>query len=82
MELKPNSLDLNGNELEHALELEDMKRNPISIRGADYAHHITTCSPSFSDLPTALLPLLTAGINHHIIPKTFSCKSIINLKIL
>ena len=26
MELEPNSLDWNGNELEHKLELEDMKR--------------------------------------------------------
>ena len=26
MELEPNSLDWNGNELEHELELEDMKR--------------------------------------------------------
>ena len=28
--------------------------NPISTGVADYAHHITTCSPGFSDLPTAL----------------------------
>ena len=28
--------------------------NPISIRGADYAHHINTGPPVFSDLPTAL----------------------------
>ena len=28
MELEPNSLDWNGNELEHELELEDMKRTP------------------------------------------------------
>ena len=26
MQLEPNSLDWNGNELEHELELEDMKR--------------------------------------------------------
>ena len=30
--------------------------NPISQpEGADYAHHITTGTPGFSDLPTALL---------------------------
>ena len=29
--------------------------NPISTRGADYAHHITTGRPGLSDLPTALL---------------------------
>ena len=28
--------------------------NPISIRGADYAHHSTTSPPGFSDLATAL----------------------------
>jgi len=28
--------------------------NPISTRGADYAHLITTGTPGFSDLPTAL----------------------------
>ena len=28
--------------------------NPISTRGTDYAHLITTCTPGFSDLPTAL----------------------------
>ena len=28
--------------------------NPISIRRADYAHNITTCPPTFLDLPTAL----------------------------
>ena len=28
--------------------------NPISTRGADYAHHITAGTPGFSDLPTAL----------------------------
>ena len=27
MELEPNSIDWNGNELEHKLELEDMERN-------------------------------------------------------
>ena len=29
--------------------------NPISTRGTDYAHLITTGTPVFSDLPTALL---------------------------
>ena len=29
--------------------------NPISTRGAHYAHHITTGPPGFSDLPTARL---------------------------
>ena len=28
--------------------------NPISTRGADYAHHITAGTSGFSDLPTAL----------------------------
>ena len=28
--------------------------NPISTRGTDYSHHIATCHPGFSDLPTAL----------------------------
>ena len=27
--------------------------NPISTRGTDYAHLITTGTPGFSDLPTA-----------------------------
>ena len=30
--------------------------NPISTRGTNYAHIITTGTPGFSDLPTALLP--------------------------
>ena len=29
MDLEPNSLDWNGNELEHKLELEDMKRTRV-----------------------------------------------------
>ena len=28
--------------------------NPISTRGADYAHHSTSSPPGFSDLATAL----------------------------
>ena len=31
MELEPNSLDWNGNELEHELELEDMKHTYVMI---------------------------------------------------
>ena len=31
MELEPNSLDWNGNELEHELELEDMKRTFVNL---------------------------------------------------
>ena len=31
------------------------KVNPISTRGADYAHHSTTSPPRFSDLATALI---------------------------
>ena len=31
MELELNSLDWNGNELEHELELEDMKRTNLSL---------------------------------------------------
>ena len=30
-ELEPNSLDWNGNELEHELELEDMKRTIVNV---------------------------------------------------
>ena len=41
--------------------------NPISTRGTDYTHLITTGTPGFSDLPTALstrlkMPLLVAII--------------------
>ena len=32
MELEPNSLDWNGNELEHKHELEDMKRTHMMVR--------------------------------------------------
>ena len=32
MVLEPNSLDWNGNELEHELELEDMKRTQICLK--------------------------------------------------
>ena len=28
--------------------------NPIPTRGADYPHHITTCTPGFENLTTAL----------------------------
>ena len=37
--------------------------NPISTRGTDYAHLITTGTPGFSDLPTALIyNIQAAGI--------------------
>ena len=32
LELEPNSLDWNGNELEHILELEDMKRTQLYFK--------------------------------------------------
>ena len=32
MELEANSLDWNGNELEHELELEDMKRTHVTSK--------------------------------------------------
>ena len=35
--------------------------NPISTRGTDYAHLITTGTPGFSDLPTALQSLEILG---------------------
>ena len=35
--------------------------NPTPNRGTDYAHHITTPPPIFSDLPPALLRLLKQG---------------------
>ena len=28
--------------------------NPIPTRGADYAHHITACSPGFENLTASL----------------------------
>ena len=40
--------------------------NPISTRGADYAHHSPTSPPGFSDLATALL-YLKHFINHNIV---------------
>ena len=38
------------------MALSDFGRsvNPISTGGANYANHITTGTPGFSDLPTAL----------------------------
>ena len=36
--------------------------NPISTRGTDYAHLITSGTPGFSDLPTSLLPFFVAEI--------------------
>ena len=42
--------------------------NPISTRGAHYAHHITTCfpPPGFSDLVMALDTLFTTGETDHV----------------
>ena len=34
--------------------------NPISTRGTDYAHLITTGTPGFSDLPAALIKMSKA----------------------
>ena len=56
MELELNSLDWNGNELEHELELEDMKRTPVC-----------TCSfflvyEELSHLKPLQQPLLTSAI--------------------
>ena len=38
-----------------ALTVFDRSFDPISTRGTDYVHLITTGIPGFSDLPTALL---------------------------
>ena len=45
-----------------AMALPDFGRsvNPISTRRTDYAHLITTGTPGFSDLPTALLGTYTS----------------------
>ena len=37
--------------------------NPISTRGTDYAHLISTGTPGFSDLPTALWSKLKKSAN-------------------
>ena len=39
-----------------AMAPQDLGRsvNSISTRGTDYAHHITTGPPGFSDLPTTV----------------------------
>ena len=37
MDLEPNSLDWNGNELEYELELEDMKRTNVSNKVTEYS---------------------------------------------
>ena len=42
--------------------------NPISTRGTDYPHLITTGTPGFSDLPTALIIKVDAHLwrqGHH-----------------
>ena len=36
--------------------------NPVSTRGTDYAHLITTGTPGFSDLPTALYYTVLSGM--------------------
>ena len=40
MVLEPNSLDWNGNELEHELELEDMKRTNVIIVACKLFHQL------------------------------------------
>ena len=51
MDLEPNSLDGNGNKLEHELELEDMKRTPIYFRG-----NVSLPLPEFSPIGQRGLP--------------------------
>ena len=43
-------------DIECFMAIPDIGRSvkPISTRLVDYAYHITTCTPGFSDLPTAL----------------------------
>ena len=43
-----------GLEREREREMFGRTINPISTRGADYAHHINTSPPKFLDLATAL----------------------------
>ena len=50
--------------------------NPISTRGADYAHHITTGPPGFSDLPTALDSEPDSSLKHQM-SNTASSSSVI-----
>ena len=51
---------------------------PISTRGTDYSHLITTGTPGFSDLPTALdckIKLLKRGKNACILSSLKGCTS-------
>ena len=45
--------------------------NPISTRGTDYAHLITTGTPGFTDLPTALLRLFDFNLCSMQVPDEF-----------
>ena len=44
-------------DIECFMKIPDIGRSvkPISTKLVDYAYHITTCTPGFSDLPTALV---------------------------
>ena len=58
------AVGVGGAGLECPPPFQDFSRsvNPISTKGADYAHHITTWPPhEFSDLPTALLQTTHKG---------------------
>ena len=52
MELEPNSLDWNGNELEHELELEDMKRTMVNVVSLIFHRFLTNnkMSPTLKQL--------------------------------
>ena len=39
--------------------------NPITTRGADYAHPITASKPGFENLPASLFMIAFGTINHH-----------------
>ena len=47
-------VNLNKVQARHFRILADQLCYPISTRRPDYAHHITTGTPGFSGLPTAL----------------------------
>ena len=51
----------------------DKSLNPLSTRGADYAHHSTTSPPGFSDLSTALLIVAALPANSVLL---LLCKSV------
>ena len=50
--------------------------NPISTRRADYAHHITTGPPGFSEIPTALDSEHDSSLKHQM-SNTASSSSVI-----